>query len=73
MLRTTFRHRIRALEFKQRCFSSSPATVVSISDEAVKNFEEDGAVVVRQLFSPDWVEKLRDLVELNMKNPGRKI
>ncbi|CAM6089651.1 unnamed protein product [Calypogeia fissa] len=75
MLRTAFGHRIRALNVKHRCFSSSSssspaAAAVKIDDEEVKKFEEDGAIVVRKLFSPDWVEQLRDVVEVNMKNPG---
>jgi hypothetical protein len=69
MLRTIFlRQRVGSLEVKHRCFSSVAA--VKVTEEEVKQFEDDGATVVRQLFSPEWVEELRDIAEVNMKNPG---
>ncbi|OAE19310.1 hypothetical protein AXG93_1860s1190 [Marchantia polymorpha subsp. ruderalis] len=61
---------LRPLAIKSRCFASSTAVVPRLSEEAVKQFEEDGATVVRQFFSPEWVEHLREAAELNMKNPG---
>ncbi|KAG6556622.1 hypothetical protein Mapa_001563 [Marchantia paleacea] len=61
---------LRPLAVKYRCFASSTAVVPRVSEEAVKQFEEDGATVVRQFFSSEWVEHLREAAELNMENPG---
>jgi len=42
----------------------------SIPEEEIRRFEEDGAIVLRKLFSPDWLEELRVAAEENMKHPG---
>lgn len=52
--------------------SSTNRTVpaVSISEEEVKQFEADGATVVRGLFSKEWLEALREAAEENLGHPG---
>lgn len=42
----------------------------SIPEEEIRRFEEDGAIVLRKLFSPDWLDELRVAAEENMKHPG---
>ncbi|CAK9206065.1 unnamed protein product [Sphagnum troendelagicum] len=54
----------------QRFFSSASRVSSLITEEHVRKFEEDGAIVVRQLFAPSWLEDLRAAAEENMKNPG---
>jgi len=42
-----------------------------ITDQERASFAEDGIVVLRQLFEPQWIEKLRDLAEEDMAKPGK--
>lgn len=41
-----------------------------ISDETVEQFRRDGAVVLRQAFSPDWIARLAQGIERNLMLPG---
>jgi ectoine hydroxylase-related dioxygenase (phytanoyl-CoA dioxygenase family) len=41
-----------------------------VSDQTVAAFQRDGAVVLRQVFSKGWLERLARGVELNLANPG---
>lgn len=43
-------------------------TVVTEADKAA--FREDGAVVIRGLFSSDWIDRLRQGVDENIADPG---
>ena len=40
-----------------------------LTQAQVDDFEKDGVVVLRGVFS-DWVDTLRDGVEKNMRDPG---
>ena len=44
--------------------------VRSITEEEIRTFEEDGIVCLRQMFSPEWVEKMRAAAEVSMERPG---
>jgi ectoine hydroxylase-related dioxygenase (phytanoyl-CoA dioxygenase family) len=41
-----------------------------ISDDDVERFRRDGAVVLRQVFSPDWLDRLAQGIEKNLRLPG---
>ena len=41
-----------------------------ISEEDIKQFSEDGAVVLRKVFSDDWVEKVKAGIEENLASPS---
>ena len=41
-----------------------------ITEQEIRTFEEDGIVCLRQMFSPDWVEKMRAAAEVSMERPG---
>lgn len=41
-----------------------------ISDDDVERFRRDGAVVLRQVFSPDWLDRLAQGIERNLILPG---
>jgi len=42
-----------------------------VTADAVSQFERDGVVVVRQAFSPEWVEKMRSAFGEAMQKPGK--
>jgi hypothetical protein len=44
-----------------------PAT---ITPEMTESYARDGVVLVKGLFSPEWVEVLRQGVEANMADPS---
>jgi ectoine hydroxylase-related dioxygenase (phytanoyl-CoA dioxygenase family) len=41
-----------------------------ISDDEVERFRRDGAAVLRQVFSPDWLDRLAQGIERNLVLPG---
>lgn len=41
-----------------------------ITEEQVQKLDSDGAICIRQVFGPEWVEALREAAERNMENPG---
>lgn len=41
-----------------------------ITDEEVHRYEEDGVVLLKNVFDMDWVERMRDLAAEDMANPG---
>ena len=44
--------------------------VAAMPDEAVRRFQEEGAVMLKSVFSSSWVEVLREAAEANMADPG---
>ena len=44
--------------------------VAAMPDELVHQFQKDGAVVLRKVFSSSWVEIMREAAEANMAAPG---
>lgn len=42
----------------------------SITEQEIQTFEEDGIVCLRQMFSTDWVQKMREAAEAGMAVPG---
>lgn len=45
--------------------------VRDISKEEISTYEQDGIVCLRNMFSPDWVELLREAAETSMQDPGQ--
>ncbi|CAH1772750.1 unnamed protein product [Owenia fusiformis] len=45
-------------------------TGMLVSEKDIKTFQDDGVVVVRQVVSPEWVDKLRDAFDWAMNNPS---
>lgn len=43
---------------------------VAVTDADVTAYERDGVVCLRGAFDPDWVERLRDAVERDIRAPG---
>lgn len=41
-----------------------------ITDDEIHTYRDDGIVVLRQLFDPDWLAHLRPLVDADMAAPG---
>ena len=41
-----------------------------ITEQEIQTFEDDGIVCLRQMFSPEWVEKMREAAEVSMAKPG---
>ena len=42
----------------------------ALSEADAKRFAEDGAIVLRQVCAPEWVELMRAAAEVNLSNPG---
>ena len=42
-----------------------------ISEDDIKQFSEDGAIVLRKVFSDDWVEKVKAGIEENLASPSK--
>lgn len=42
----------------------------SITEDEIRSFQEDGIVCLRGLFTPDWVERMRDAAEDSLAKPG---
>lgn len=73
---------LRQLSALRHSYSTQPATAspapslpivdaaAALSEEDVARFAVDGAVVLRGLLSPAWVEALRDAAEENLRRPG---
>ena len=47
-----------------------PMPVRPVTEDEVRQYREDGIVVLRQLFDPDWVAHLCPLVDGDMASPG---
>ena len=45
--------------------------VMFISEDDIKQFSEDGAIVLRKVFSDDWVEKVKAGIEENLASPSK--
>jgi len=48
----------------------NPTPPRAITEEEIQAYENDGIVVLRQLFDSAWIEELRDLAEQDMAKPG---
>jgi len=42
-----------------------------LTEEEIRTYEEDGIVFLEGMFDRDWVERLRELAQEDMDNPGR--
>jgi len=42
-----------------------------LSNDVVDQFQEDGVVVLRQVFSPEWIDTLRQGLNKNIAEPGK--
>eukprot|EP00898_Chlorokybus_atmophyticus_P008742 jgi/Chlat1/886/Chrsp107S01330 len=47
-----------------------PRSKEVVSEDAVRQFEQDGAICLRNAISQDWIERLRSAAEANLRNPG---
>ena len=47
-----------------------PLDDASIPDQVVAEYERDGAVALRGVIPLHWIERLREGVEQNMREPG---
>ncbi len=45
--------------------------MTDISATDVARYREDGVVCLRNVFSPEWIDKTRQGIERNIENPGR--
>ena len=43
-----------------------------ITEDQIRTFEEDGIVLLKGQFDMEWIERLRDLAEADLANPGPK-
>lgn len=44
---------------------------VEVEEELVEQYQRDGAVLVREVFHPSWVEKVRRGIAKNLDQPSR--
>jgi hypothetical protein len=44
--------------------------MTKVKDAERNAYREDGVTVLRGLFTPEWLERLREGVDENLKNPG---
>lgn len=42
----------------------------NIAADVIRQFQSDGAVVIRQLINDEWIERLRGAIERDIENPG---
>eukprot|EP00962_Isochrysis_galbana_P038196 scaffold13528_cov126-Isochrysis_galbana.AAC.1 len=72
-------HRRVAMSALGRRRLSSPATLrtlpridprAAISDADIDQLNEEGAIVLRGILAPEWIEVLREAAEANLSNPG---
>mmetsp|Transcript_75565 Transcript_75565/g.126019 ORF Transcript_75565/g.126019 Transcript_75565/m.126019 type:complete len:332 (+) Transcript_75565:163-1158(+) len=71
-------HRHSHMSVGLKCLSMFPAVAglhkvdvsAVITEADISRFAEDGAIVLRQVLSPAWVEALRATAEDNMQRPG---
>lgn len=47
------------------------STIRAITPTEIKAYEEDGAVCLCQLFSPEWVSKLRNAAAESLNKPNK--
>ena len=43
---------------------------MDINSDTVEAYRRDGVTVLRQIFSADWIERLREGLEENIREPG---
>lgn len=43
---------------------------MKISREDVQRFHEDGAVILRQVFDPHWIQLVKQGIRLNLQDPS---
>ena len=57
--------------FARRLTTGLPKVdAAALTDEDVARFNDDGAIVLRQVLSPAWVDALRAAAEENLRHPG---
>mmetsp|Transcript_26961 Transcript_26961/g.60302 ORF Transcript_26961/g.60302 Transcript_26961/m.60302 type:complete len:322 (-) Transcript_26961:89-1054(-) len=65
------RHHAPTPSFAFSSFASLPRIdAAHLSDSAVRQFNDDGAIVLRQVAGAGWVEAMRDAAEENLRSPG---
>ena len=42
----------------------------SVSEQDVKQFQEEGAVLLKNVFTIDWIDLIRQGIEENLKSPS---
>ena len=50
--------------------SHSLDSIVTLCQSKKEEFFENGAVILKNVFSSDWTEKIRNGIEENLKNPS---
>ena len=43
----------------------------SVSEQDVKKFQNDGAVLLKNVFNSNWIELIRQGIDENLKSPSR--
>ena len=69
----TLRAVTRQLEGDQQPSVRSEATLINaaITPELIEQYERDGAVLLKGVFSEAWVEKVRRGISKNLKKPSQ--
>jgi len=44
---------------------------ISLSNEIIEQYNKDGAVFLRGIFSPKWVQVVKDGLAKNVENPSK--
>ena len=45
---------------------------MNVPDEGIRNFSEDGVVLLKNCFGPEWTGKLKKGLEKNLKAPSQR-
>ena len=43
---------------------------MNVTDEGIRKYSEDGVVIMKNCFSPEWTGKLKKGLEKNLKAPS---
>merc|ERR1719309_819214 len=42
-----------------------------VTDADIEKFDQDGAIVLRNVFSDDWVQKVKEGIQINLATPSK--
>ena len=48
----------------------SPPAFVEIADQIIQQYKRDGAIVLRNVFDQEWIDKVKIGIQKSMENPS---
>merc|ERR1712083_329685 len=49
----------------------SVGATMALTEEDIISFDQDGAIVLRNVFSAEWVEKVQEGIQINLDKPSK--